>query len=213
MNKALAVLILFILCSSSVSLCFANGGGSTATLSLNPPALTVPKCTNFTININITSVAGLIYWSVSISFNATLVEALNITQGPFLKSFRPTTFSQKINNTGGYISASCQLCNKTIGVSGNGILANVTFHCKEVGDTNLTLYKTKLKDTSWALIPHTTNNGVVHQILPPPLPPPVGGEWVPINKLQLLAPWISLASTLGIAVFFVLFKRTKKRQD
>lgn len=44
--------------------------------------------------------------------------------------------------------------------------------------------------------------------------PPVGGEWVPVDKLQLLAPWISLASLMTLAVSSVVYvKRRKKQQN
>ena len=44
--------------------------------------------------------------------------------------------------------------------------------------------------------------------------PPVGGIWIPVDKLKLLAPWISLASAISIAavVTITLFKRRKKKQ-
>jgi len=43
---------------------------------------------------------------------------------------------------------------------------------------------------------------------------PVGGEWVPIDKLQLLAPYVgSVSLTLAIAVSFVYVKRRRKQQD
>jgi hypothetical protein len=43
--------------------------------------------------------------------------------------------------------------------------------------------------------------------------PPVGGEWAPIERLQLLAPWISLALTIATVVSFVGVRCYKKRQD
>lgn len=46
-------------------------------------------------------------------------------------------------------------------------------------------------------------------------PPPVGGVWVPIDKFELLAPWITLASFLivpTIAVSIVYVKHRKKQQ-
>jgi hypothetical protein len=46
-----------------------------------------------------------------------------------------------------------------------------------------------------------------------PLSQPVGGQWVPIDKLELLAPWTSLASIAAIAVSFVWVKRVRKRQN
>jgi hypothetical protein len=41
----------------------------------------------------------------------------------------------------------------------------------------------------------------------------VGGEWIPIDRLQLLTPWISLASTMAIAVSYVYGKRLKRQQN
>ena len=47
-----------------------------------------------------------------------------------------------------------------------------------------------------------------------PAPPPVGGVWVPINKTELLAPWIGLASLITVAAVSVVYvKRRKKRQN
>jgi hypothetical protein len=51
---------------------------------------------------------------------------------------------------------------------------------------------------------------------PPPPPPqaPVGGEWVPIDKLKLLAPWISSVSLMMVlAASFVYVKHKKKQQN
>ena len=45
-------------------------------------------------------------------------------------------------------------------------------------------------------------------------PPPVGGLWVPINKLELLAPWITLASVITVAAASIVYvKHRKKRQN
>jgi len=46
-----------------------------------------------------------------------------------------------------------------------------------------------------------------------PPPPPVGGIWITPNKLQLLAPWIALATTIisAIAVTAVILKHRKKQ--
>jgi len=41
----------------------------------------------------------------------------------------------------------------------------------------------------------------------------VGGEWVPIDRLQMPVPWISLAVTMTMAASFIGVKRIKKRQD
>ena len=39
------------------------------------------------------------------------------------------------------------------------------------------------------------------EVSPPPVePPPVGGIWIPVDKLSLLAPWIALALTITLAI-------------
>lgn len=50
---------------------------------------------------------------------------------------------------------------------------------------------------------------------PPSQPQPVGGSWVPINKFELLAPWITLALsiTVGIAASIVYVKHKNKQQN
>jgi hypothetical protein len=47
-----------------------------------------------------------------------------------------------------------------------------------------------------------------------PCPQPVGGIWVPTNKTVLLAPYIGLASLIGVAAASVVYiNRRKKKQN
>jgi hypothetical protein len=47
-----------------------------------------------------------------------------------------------------------------------------------------------------------------------PCPPPVGGEWIPMNTVQVLVQLVgSIAAISAIAASFVGFKRIKKKQD
>jgi hypothetical protein len=48
---------------------------------------------------------------------------------------------------------------------------------------------------------------------PPCGPPPVGGVWVPINKFQLLAPWIGLASLMTVATASIIYVKHRKKQQ
>jgi hypothetical protein len=41
---------------------------------------------------------------------------------------------------------------------------------------------------------------------------PVGGVWVPVNKFELLAPWISLALLMAVAVASVIYVKHRKKQ-
>ncbi len=49
----------------------------------------------------------------------------------------------------------------------------------------------------------------------PTTPPqiPVGGEWVPIDKSQLLAPWISLVSLMTVITVSFVYVRRKRQQN
>jgi len=46
---------------------------------------------------------------------------------------------------------------------------------------------------------------------PPPPPPPVGGVWVPINKFDLMAPWIDLASLITVATASIIYVKHRKK--
>lgn len=72
-------------------------------------------------------------------------------------------------------------------------------HWLEDGDTN------RVKTIT---LPGTTWTGVF-------VPVPVGGYWVPINKFELLAPWIGLVSVLipAVAVSVAYAKHRKKQQN
>jgi len=42
---------------------------------------------------------------------------------------------------------------------------------------------------------------------------PVGGFWVPINKTELLAPWIGLASLITVATASVVYVKRRKKKN
>jgi len=49
---------------------------------------------------------------------------------------------------------------------------------------------------------------------PPPHPPtPVGGIYIPVNKLELLAPYIGLTILLAVAVVTVIYVKNRKRKS
>jgi PKD repeat protein len=77
----------------------------------------------------------------------------------------------------------------------------VWFHWLEDGDTN------RMKTIT---LPGTTWTGVYKPKAPPA---PVGGVWVPINKFELLAPWITLASLITVAALSIVYAKHKKKQQ
>jgi len=61
------------------------------------------------------------------------------------------------------------------------------------------------------LIPHPNTNYDFYPLMEP-WTPPVGGIWLPINKLSLLAPYIELTILLAVAVITVGYVKKRKRK-
>lgn len=114
---------------------------------------------NFAINISILNVNDLFGWQLKIGWNTTILDAINATEGPFLKNGGSTFFSPSINNSTGYAILDCTLLGNVSGVSGSGTLAIIQFHVKAGGNCDLNLYDTTLLDSSEQSITHIVEDG------------------------------------------------------
>jgi len=132
---------------------------STATISVNPPTSTAAVGQTFMIDINVSDVVDLYGWEFKLGWNSTLLDAVNVTEGAFLKQGGDTFFASKINNTAGYMLVDCTLLGNVSGVSGNGILATIEFYVEERGECTLDLYDTTLINSTEQSITHTTVDG------------------------------------------------------
>jgi hypothetical protein len=137
------------------------GTSAAATMAIDPPALTREMNQSFRVDISIDDVVDLYGWEFKLGWDATLLEALNITEGGFLKSQNDTLFVISINNTEGYLRAACTLISNIPGVNGTGTLATVEFNPKSYGESSLNLYDTKLVDSHEQPVSHTANDGHV----------------------------------------------------
>ena len=95
----------------------------------------------FTLDIfaeNITDFAG---WQFDIVFDSTILEAINVSEGDFLKTDGGTTFFQggNIDNAAGKIGGLSAARLSTQGVNGTGVLLQVRFKAKAAGETELAL--------------------------------------------------------------------------
>jgi len=95
----------------------------------------------FTLDIraeNITDFAG---WQFDIVFDSTLLEAVSVSEGDFLKTDGGTTFFQggSIDNAAGKIGGLSAARLSTQGVNGTGVLLQVRFKAKAAGETELAL--------------------------------------------------------------------------
>lgn len=122
----------------------------------------------FTINVSISQVTDLAAWEFKLYYESSILNATNITEGPFLKSmgnttFIPFNFTDSYNATHGRIWFACTLTGQGPGASGNGTLATITFKAKGPGVANLHLADTDLLDSKMPpnRIGHTTIDGIV----------------------------------------------------
>jgi len=151
------------------------------TLYIDPTPVTAFVCDRFTVAVNIREVTDLYMWQLNLSFNPNLLECLNVTEGPFLKSVGPTIFGASIDNTAGTVISWCMLLMPQNGASGSGTLAYIEFHCKGSGECDLTfLYpETLLLNSIQEQILHNTVNGHVVQLYGKPGYPDYAPNGVP----------------------------------
>ena len=107
------------------------------------------------ITANLYNLSG---WQFDIAFDASMLEAMDITEGDLLKSDGGTTFFQsgRIDNTKGSIDGLIAGRMSETGVGGNGSLVRVTFKAKSQGNTNLTLQNLILGSATGDSIPVDT---------------------------------------------------------
>ena len=95
----------------------------------------------FTLDIGAKDVFDLAGWQFDIVFDPTVLEALNVSEGDFLKTGGGTTFFQSgsIDNTSGKITGLNAARLSDRGVTGTGTLLQVRFKAKSGGETELSL--------------------------------------------------------------------------
>ena len=123
----------------------------------------------FTLDIRAESVTNLAGWQFDIVFNPAALEAISVSEGDFLKMGGGTTFFQggSIDNAVGKITelSAARLSNR--GVSGSGVLLQVTFKAKSGGETELSLQNFEFGDTTGEAIragPHQIRITVAGQL-------------------------------------------------
>jgi len=139
---------------------------TTTTLYIDPELTVADMDATFSVNINVSEVTDLCSWQVYIYFKNEILEAIEYTEGPFLKSHGPTmfdgSFDNNHNSTYGELWMYCLRTWPGYGVDGYGTLATVTLKAKLGGTSPLTLTKTILGNSTAQRISHTTTDGTVY---------------------------------------------------
>ena len=114
----------------------------------------------FTLNLNAENITDLAGWQADITFDPTILEATEATEGDFLKRQGGDAFFQDgtIDNTIGKITDLFSARISESGVSGTGTLLSVTFKAKAGGETQVTLENFEFSSISGEVIPSISPN-------------------------------------------------------
>ena len=100
---------------------------------------------------NVTDLAG---WQFDIVFDPAALEAIDVSEGDFLKMGSTTLFqSGTIDNAAGKITGLSTIRLSTQGVTGTGTILQVRFKAKSGGETELALHKFQFGSTTGDNIP------------------------------------------------------------
>ena len=109
----------------------------------------------FTLDLRAENITDLAGWQFDIAFDPTILEAVNVSEGNFLKMGGGTTFFQSgtIDNVAGAIMKLNAARLSGGGISGTGTLVQVTFKAKSAGETELALQNFQFGSTTGEAIP------------------------------------------------------------
>jgi hypothetical protein len=128
-------------------------------LYLEPANLTITPSQDFTVELKVTSITDLKGYSVTLSYDPTLISLQEVTEGSFFSSKGKTLFYTKEDN--GTILIDCALLGSGLSVSGEGTLATLSFTSLKAGSTSIEFSLTKSRDTFNKEIIITKRNSLI----------------------------------------------------
>jgi hypothetical protein len=160
MNRKI-IIVTFLIAVLAIVLAYIvlTSTPSSTILAVDPQTVQGTAGQNFTINISISNVADLFGWEFKLRWNPSILDVVNVTEGPFLRSRNQTFFYPQVNSTDGHLKADCNMIGNISGVSGQGTLMIIQFYVKGSGACDLNLYDTELLNSSEQLITHTVRDG------------------------------------------------------
>ena len=135
--------------------------GEEGVLYLQPANLNLIPGQDFTVELKATSITDLKGYSVTLSYDPTLISLQEVTEGPFFSAKGKTFFYEKADDKKGTILIDCALLGKNLSTSGEGTLATLSFTSLKVGSTNITFSLTKTRDANNKEIITTKRNARV----------------------------------------------------
>ena len=120
--------------------------GEEGVLYLEPANLTLTPSQDFTVELKTTSITNLKGYSVTLSYDPTLISLKEVTEGPFFSEKGKTFFYSKEDN--GTILIDNVLLGTDLSISGEGTLATLSFTCLKAGSASIEFSLTKTRDTN-----------------------------------------------------------------
>ncbi|MEQ1559131.1 MAG: cohesin domain-containing protein [Methyloglobulus sp.] len=110
-----------------------------ASISMTPSSLTVNQGQSFSLDINIGGVSDLYGFQVDLQFSPSLFAVNSVSQGTLLPSGGATLFfGGDIDNTAGTVSSIADsLTGPIAGVTGDGLLATISFTALASGSSGI----------------------------------------------------------------------------
>ena len=109
----------------------------------------------FTVHVNAEKVTDLAGWQFDLTFDPTILEAVEVKEGGFLKKEGGTTFFQRgtIDNAAGKIADISSALISKDGITGTGTLLSVVFSAKAAGSSQMALNSFQLGSNTGEVIP------------------------------------------------------------
>ncbi len=138
------------------------------TVEIKPSINVVEKNNEFTLSIDIYTTEKVYGAEPVIHFNPSIVEAIEIKEGSFLKQDGASTFAvSSLNNTNGTARIGITRMNTQTGVTGSGTLATAKFRAKNGGYSNLALEITLADENLWPITnAQLKNSSVIVRTIP-----------------------------------------------
>jgi hypothetical protein len=121
--------------------------GTAGVLYLEPANLTLTPSEDFTVELKATSITNLKGYSVTLSYDPTLISLQEVTEGSFFSTKGKTFFYKRVDDSQGTILIDNALLGTDLSISGEGTLSTLSFTCLKAGSTSIEFSLTKTRDT------------------------------------------------------------------
>ena len=186
------------------------------TFYLDPATISKDAGQQFTLTLRVDAVTDMYLWVVTIEWDPAYFDLVgNPAEGDCLKHGGPTNFLWGSITDGKIEGLTCTLLGEIPGVDvppAPNDMATITFLTQKrppEGGTTISITLARYRDsTGTAHYPAKEGTVVSPRV-------PVGGVWIPVDKLGLLAPYIGLASTIiaATAATAIYARRVKRRKQ